>query len=131
MTTLPTGFYINLPIGALVILSLCFIHIPDRRPSTSVKTGVLPILQYFDLPGFAIFASAAIMLLLAIEWGGTRVAWNSSIVIGLFCGSAATLVLFLYLELRRGENALLPLSIIKKGEVRLGNEGSATDGAEA
>ncbi|KAH6712135.1 major facilitator superfamily-domain-containing protein [Leptodontidium sp. MPI-SDFR-AT-0119] len=113
-TRLYKGFYINLPVGALVILSLCFINIPDRRPPSEIKTGLQAILTSFDLPGFAIFAGTAIMLLFAVEWGGSRYPWKSAVVIGLFCGSAATLVLFLFWEHRKGEAALLPLSIIRQ-----------------
>ncbi|KAL9065886.1 MAG: hypothetical protein Q9161_007939 [Pseudevernia consocians] len=40
-----------------------------------------------DLVGFSIFAPALIMLLLALQWGGTTFAWNSSQIIGLFCGA--------------------------------------------
>ncbi|KAH6704108.1 hypothetical protein BKA61DRAFT_182631 [Leptodontidium sp. MPI-SDFR-AT-0119] len=107
-------FYINLPVGALVILSLCFINIPDRRPPSEIKTGLQAIVTSFDLPGFAIFAGTAIMLLFAVEWGVSRYPWKSAVVIGLFCASAATLVLFLFWEHRKGEAALLPLSIIRQ-----------------
>lgn len=54
------------------------------------------------------------MLLLAVEWGGTQYSWNSPTIIGLFCGSAAALLLFLVWEHKRGERALLPLSILKQ-----------------
>jgi len=54
------------------------------------------------------------MLLLALEWGGTSYAWSSSIVIGLFCGSGATLLLFIAWECKVGEEAMFPPSILKQ-----------------
>jgi len=109
-----SGFFINLPIGGVVFLALIFIHIPDRRPKSEIKTGLPAILHSFDLPGFAIFASAAIMFLLAIEWGGTTYRWGSATVIGLFCGAAGALVVFLLWEHRRGDTAMLPLSMLSQ-----------------
>jgi hypothetical protein len=57
------------------------------------------------------------MLLLALQWGGTKFAWNSATIIGLFCGSAGTFVIFALLERRAGDGAMLPLSIICKRKV--------------
>ncbi|PVH76182.1 efflux pump [Cadophora sp. DSE1049] len=107
-------FYINLPLGALVVIALFFIRIPDHRLHSDIKTGLLLILHSFDLLGFAIFAGTAIMLLVAVEWGGNKYFWNSATIIGLFCGSASALVLFLLWERRKGMEALLPLSILKQ-----------------
>ena len=53
------------------------------------------------------------MLLLALEWGGTKYSWNSSTIIGLFCGAGATFLLFLGCEHYRREEAMLPLSLFR------------------
>jgi hypothetical protein len=53
------------------------------------------------------------MFILALEWGGTTYKWSSGIVIGLFCGSAGMLVVFLAWEYKRGDTAMIPLSILK------------------
>jgi Fungal trichothecene efflux pump (TRI12) len=79
-----------------------------------MKTGVPAILRSFDIPGFTIFAAAAIMFLLAIEWGGTRYKWDSATVIGLFCGSGGALVAFLLWEHRQGDAAMIPLSMLSQ-----------------
>lgn len=54
------------------------------------------------------------MFLLALEWGGITYAWSSAIVIGLFCGSAGALVVFLGWEYRRGDRAMIPLSMVRR-----------------
>jgi hypothetical protein len=51
---------------------------------------------------------------LALQWGGTKYAWNTAIIIGLFCGAGATLVLFWGWEYRIGDQALMPVSILGK-----------------
>jgi hypothetical protein len=53
------------------------------------------------------------MFLLALQWGGTEYKWSSATVIGLFCGSAGMLVVFLLWEKRRGDTAMIPLSMLK------------------
>jgi hypothetical protein len=66
-----------------------------------------------DLFGFAIFAPALIMLLLALQWGGSTFAWGSSQIIGLFVGAGATFIVFLIWDYRKGDAAMIPLSIVK------------------
>lgn len=66
-----------------------------------------------DLPGFALFAPAVAMLLLALQWGGATYPWHSATIIGLFCGSGITFILFLAWEYRRKETAMLPLSLFQ------------------
>lgn len=116
MVVLFPGFYINLPIGAIGALLILLVDIPERIAKP--KTGLLRIiLTKFDLPGFAIFAPFAIMILLALEWGGNDYPWKSAEVIGLFCGGGVAMVVFLLWERRVGEDAMIPLSIIRKREV--------------
>lgn len=64
--------------------------------------------------GFTLFAPAAIMFLLALQWGGNDYPWSSSVVIGLFCGAGVTAILFILWERHMGERAMLPGSIIKQ-----------------
>lgn len=106
------GFFINLPCGAICALILFFLRIPDNTAKTAIKGSKREILLSFDLQGFAIFAPTAIMCLLAVQWGGTQFAWNSATIIGLFCGSAAMLVIFLFWEARAGDRAMIPFSML-------------------
>lgn len=67
--------------------------------------------------GFAIFAPALIMLLLALQWGGNTFRWDSSQIIGLFCGSGATFIISLIWNWHKGDAAMLPVSIIRRRTV--------------
>jgi hypothetical protein len=71
------------------------------------------ILTRLDLIGFALFAPSAIQFFLALQYGGNQFAWNSATVIGLFCGSGVNFILFLIWQHFKGEEAMIPLSMIK------------------
>lgn len=73
--------------------------------------------HYLDLVGFALFGPAVLQLLLALQYGGNQYPWNSSRVIGLFCGSAATFIVWLFWNQRKGDDALLPPSMIRQRTV--------------
>lgn len=70
--------------------------------------------HYLDLIGFALFAPAVIELLIALEFGGNQYAWDSSQVIGLFCGSGVTFLVWLGWNWYKGDDALLPVSVIRR-----------------
>jgi len=53
------------------------------------------------------------MFLLALEWGGTQYPWGDAKIIGLFCGSAGMLVVFLAWEYKEGDTAMVPFSMIR------------------
>lgn len=53
------------------------------------------------------------MILLALSWGGQRLAWGSATIIGLICGAAGTAAIFIAWQLHRQDRALLPPNIVK------------------
>lgn len=85
------------------------------KPEAISVVRTLP--KKLDLIGFAIFAPAAIQLLLALQYGGNQFAWNSAAVIGLFCGAGATFIVFLAWDYYKGDAAMIPLSMIRKRTV--------------
>ena len=113
-TTWRWCFYINLPIGGVTAALLVLVSIPDRTVKDEGTTLVNILRKKLDLPGFLIFAPAAVQFFLALEWGGTRYSWNNRTIIGLFCGAAATLCLFLAWEYRKGDAAMIPFSMMRK-----------------
>ncbi|EIT75068.1 major facilitator superfamily domain-containing protein [Aspergillus flavus] len=102
-------FYINLPIGALVGALLIFARIPEQKPKEKASQVVRSMLLYkFDWIGFVLFAPACIQLLLALQYGGNQYPWDSVTVIGLFCGTIATLLVFIAWERHMGRDAMIP-----------------------
>lgn len=74
-------------------------------------------LRKLDLVGFVFFASFAIMIELALQWGGSDYAWDSAIVIGLFCGGVVALAVFIYWQLHVGDSAMIPPTVMRKRQV--------------
>ena len=102
-------FYINLPIGgasaAIVVLFL------NLQKATTELVPISQKLRGLDGLGFLLFAGSVIMLLLALQWGGTTYAWGSSEVIGLFVGAGVLMPLFVAQQLRLKDSALIPPNI--------------------
>ncbi|KAI1499758.1 putative MFS multidrug transporter [Biscogniauxia marginata] len=121
-TTWRWCFYINLPAGAVAAVLIVFTHVPEQiikpKASWALMRRLLPQL---DLPGFALFAPAAIMLLLALQYGSEGMPWGSATIIGLLCGAVATGIVFLIWESRIGDRAMIPFSMIKKRVVWTSN----------
>lgn len=109
-----TGFYINLPIGAIVLGGILFIKIADQQPVPPVAQAVRELPKRLDLIGFFMFAGASTMLMLALQWGGTTYAWSSAVTIGLFCGSAASLMAYVAWSWNRGDEFLIPPVLLKQ-----------------
>ena len=98
-------FWINLPIGALTFGTLLFFRPP---PAPKQSKTVLQRFGSLDLVGAFLFAPAVIMLLLALQWGGTKYEWKSATIIGLFLGGAAVCALFIAWQAYKGDDAMIP-----------------------
>ncbi|KIW54804.1 hypothetical protein PV05_07139 [Exophiala xenobiotica] len=108
-------FYINLPPAGVVLLVLMTINIQEQTEKKPVRSNWKHIVtSELDLIGFGLFAPASAMLLLAVIWGGNKFAWDSSTIIGLFCGSFITYIIFAAWQIHRGEKAMIPPRIIRK-----------------
>lgn len=71
------------------------------------------LLPRFDLVGFALFAPASVMLLLALQFGsGSEYEWSDPVVIGLFAGGGVAAVVFAAWEYRAGEDAMIPGPVV-------------------
>lgn len=115
--TIGLGFYVNLPIGAIAVIAILLLRIPEQTAKQPARTILLRLHHYIDLLGFVLFAASVLQLLLALQYGGNVYPWNSSQVIGLFCGSAATAIVWLFWNRHKKENALLPHSMISRRAV--------------
>jgi Fungal trichothecene efflux pump (TRI12) len=102
---------VNLPVGGLVAILLVFLNIPEQIPKPKGLKSVSTVLSNLDLIGFVLFAPAAIMFLLALQYGGSTYPWNSATIIGLFCGAGVTFIIFMFWERRVGDRAMIPYSI--------------------
>ena len=85
-----------------------------QNSAPTARLSLVKSFQRLDPVGFLTFAPFCIMLLLALQWGGTNYPWNSATVIGLLCGSIATLCIFIAWEHHYGDSAMMPISLLRK-----------------
>ncbi|QDP94561.1 DHA2 family efflux MFS transporter permease subunit [Microlunatus elymi] len=95
-------FYINIPLAILVVV-LAASTIPGLSDLKRAK---------IDYLGVVFVALGASGLTLATSWGGTQHPWGSPVIIGLFAGSVASLVIFVLVE-RRAEEPILPMRLFR------------------
>ncbi|KAK0619622.1 major facilitator superfamily-domain-containing protein [Immersiella caudata] len=115
-TTWRWCFLCNLPAGPVFALPLAFLTIPDGHLQKGVlDAGIFPFVRdKMDLFGLALLGSSASMCLIALQYGGNEYPWASPMVIGLLCGSLATFALLLWVEHRKGRDAILPLWMVSR-----------------
>jgi hypothetical protein len=95
---------------------LAFLHCPEQIVKAPFSLALVRrVIPQLDIIGFLLFAPAAILLLLALQFGsGETYAWDSSVIIGLFVGAGVAGVLFLVWEWKAGDVAIIPFSMVKK-----------------
>ncbi|KAI0141652.1 putative gliotoxin efflux pump [Xylariaceae sp. FL1272] len=110
-------FYINLPIGGVpIFLILIFFKTPPQAKVAN-NGPAKEILLSFDPLGIILFAAALVSYILALTWGRTEKAWNSSTVIGLLVGWILLSVAFVANEIWQGEKALVVLRLLKQRDM--------------
>jgi MFS family permease len=110
-------FYINLPIGAVAVLLIVLFVKVNRNSTDTINQSIISRILQLDLYGAAIFIPAVICLLLALQWGGADYPWNSSEVIGLFCGFGAMIAIFIGIQLWQDDKGTLPPRLFKDRNV--------------
>ncbi|WP_205696457.1 MFS transporter [Conexibacter sp. SYSU D00693] len=96
-------FFVNVPIGAAAIA------ITLRKVRESSDPGAARL----DLPGVALFSLALFGAVFGLVRGNSE-GWSSLPIVGALGGGALLLVLFVVLQVRRGEHAMLDLSLFRK-----------------
>ncbi|KAK3316551.1 putative MFS transporter [Apodospora peruviana] len=106
-------FLINLPLGALVFPVVLLNRIPEQMPKASPLAVICNLHRELDLVGFILFAPSPIMLLLALQFAVDEYSWSSSVVIGLFCGSAAMFLIWCVWDYYLEDEGLIPIPTLK------------------
>jgi len=96
-------FFINVPLGLLIILLFIFFF-PNFRPDN--------LKHRIDYPGLVLLILTVVPTMLALSWGGVEYPWGSPEIIGMFLFSAVALVLFIFAE-KRSPEPILPLSLFR------------------
>lgn len=99
-----------MPVGAITVVSFVLFFHPAKHAQT--KGSFLKRFLALDLLGNFLIITCLIMLLLALQWGGETYAWSSSRIIGLLVGAGIEFLVFLGWQAYRGDDALIPLSML-------------------
>jgi EmrB/QacA subfamily drug resistance transporter len=91
-------FYINLPVG-IAAISVVALNFPRH-----VRKDTLPM----DFAGIATLSTSLVALLLITAWGGETYDWNSAPIYVLAAVSAATMIAFIFIELRAADPIIPP-----------------------
>ncbi len=91
-------FYVNMPIGAIALLTAGF-ALPGHSRHSQHK---------IDYLGSAALLAATVPLLLALSWGGTEYPWLSPPIVGLVAFSVVMAVAFWLIEQRASEPIISP-----------------------
>ncbi|CAG8497132.1 15526_t:CDS:10 [Dentiscutata erythropus] len=99
------AFFINLPLGVITFISIVFLlHLPKSSNSFWKK------LMLIDWWGTFTLVVSTILLLLSLNWGGSKYKWNSPIIIGLLCFGGIGYVLFVFIEGKIAKDPIAPVA---------------------
>jgi len=102
-------FFVNIPLGILIILLFIFFF-PHLRPDIQKHK--------LDYTGIVTLILAVVPMMLALSWAGVDYDWISLPILGMFAFSAAMVLLFVIIE-SRTEEPIIPLWIFRNGIVRV------------
>ncbi|EXJ94265.1 hypothetical protein A1O1_02658 [Capronia coronata CBS 617.96] len=108
-------FYVNLPIGAVVLVFLILV-VEETTPAL----GSLPVKEKItrvDIPGTLVFVPCIVCLLLALQWGGQTYAWSDGRIIALWVLFGVLLIVFIAIQFWQQESATVPPRIAKQRTV--------------
>ena len=112
-------FYINLPIGGMTIfLITLFLKAPSTQRKES-SSAMKKFLQ-FDPIGTVVFVPAIVCLLLALQWGGSKYPWNAGRIIALFVVFGVLSIIFVAVQIWKGEDATVPPRIFTQRSILAG-----------
>ncbi|PWY69630.1 MFS multidrug transporter [Aspergillus sclerotioniger CBS 115572] len=120
-------FYINLPIGAVVLVFVFFLlHIPDRR---TTNVPLKEKLRQLNILGMIALIPGVVCLCLVLEWGGTTYSWSNGRIIALLVLASVLLIIFVLIQVLKPDQATLPPRILTQRSIASGFWVSSCQGA--
>lgn len=108
-----SSFYINLPIGGVVIILLLLVYkTPAHVKRASATWWELVLLM--DLPSIVSLVASLICFNLGLEWGGITKDWSSADVVGTLVGAGVLGLVFVLIQWRQGERATVNPRIVSQ-----------------
>ncbi|KAF9953236.1 hypothetical protein BGZ72_005585 [Mortierella alpina] len=102
------AFFINLPIGGItIVVVILLLHLPQTKGSFKDKV------KRIDFLGSLSLVCGLVLILLPLNWGGSTYAWDSPIVVSLFCAGSLVLVGFCLIEWKQAAEPIVPIHLFK------------------
>ncbi|TVY85172.1 MFS thioclapurine efflux transporter [Lachnellula suecica] len=109
-------FGINLPICAVVILSVClFVNTPLEEKVRLMSWGEK--MKRFDLPGTILLTASLVCIILALQLGGSVYPWSNGRVVALLVVSGVLFVVFLAVQVFIPSQRSFPRPLIRNRNV--------------
>lgn len=105
----------------IVIITFCLPAFIGNESSKTKKTGWLQTILRFDPFGTTLLLIALVCLMLALQWGGAQYEWSSGPVIAVLVVFACAILPWIVLQYFQGDEATVPLSIVKQRSVAASN----------
>jgi len=96
-------FYINIPLG---VIALALISIYYKESKNHAK-------QVIDWWGATTLVASIVSLMFALEFGGNKYKWDSTVIIGLFSSFAIFFIAFLFFE-TKAKDPIISFNMFKK-----------------
>ncbi|GLA18368.1 hypothetical protein AnigIFM62618_006010 [Aspergillus niger] len=120
-------FYINLPLGGVVLVVVFFLlHVP-ARPATN--TPLKEKLRQLNFLGMVALIPGVVCLCLALQWAGTTYNWSNGRIIALLVLAFILLIAFVVIQIWKPEQATLPPKILFQRSIASGFWVSCCQGA--
>ena len=116
-----SGIFSNLPLGAVAVaLNLCFLRLCNTNSSMR-SLDIAAKIKQLDIPGALILFASLGCLILALQWGGVTKSWSSNTIIGLLIGFDLLLILFVLVQWKSDNFALIPFRLFRQRSIFCGN----------
>ncbi|KAI0123359.1 major facilitator superfamily transporter, partial [Xylariales sp. AK1849] len=109
-------FYINLPIGGVVMAALA-LNLSDAKPSGAKSLTWREVVYKLDIFGALTIIASLTCLFMALAWAGTKYMWSEYEVIILLVFFVLCLVAFCIDQYKMGDSAALPPRLLKQRSV--------------
>lgn len=112
-------FYLNVIVSIIPAL-ITTVMFKAQSGRAVHQVGHLQRLKQIDFVGMILFAAALLSFLLSIQWGGDTYSWSNDRIIALLAISSVFFIIFVLVQVKKRDFAMLPLRLLKQRSILFG-----------